>query len=192
MQCWLQCYHAGNSGDQLSTCCDVVYCTVWLLCYSCCLPYTSAYSMSSAMSLECCMQVLRDLGISEARLQNSLLEVWNKTDLLPSGDSAALEAEALTASTNADDHSTGAYSATQKVKIICLKHAMCACDRHSHLRVPIHACANMTAGSQSACKACIAKHACRNCLYFTRSKHACSCWVSLLYQCRDSGRTCCV
>ncbi|KAL3161798.1 hypothetical protein ABBQ38_008890 [Trebouxia sp. C0009 RCD-2024] len=29
------------------------------------------------------LQVLRDLGISEARLQNSLVEVWNKTDLLP-------------------------------------------------------------------------------------------------------------
>ena len=29
------------------------------------------------------VQVLRDLGISEARLQNSLVEVWNKTDLLP-------------------------------------------------------------------------------------------------------------
>lgn len=29
-------------------------------------------------------QVLRDLGISEARLQNGLVEVWNKTDLLPS------------------------------------------------------------------------------------------------------------
>lgn len=28
--------------------------------------------------------MLRDLGISEARLQNSLIEVWNKTDLLPS------------------------------------------------------------------------------------------------------------
>lgn len=27
--------------------------------------------------------MLRDLGISEARLQNSLVEVWNKTDLLP-------------------------------------------------------------------------------------------------------------
>ena len=30
------------------------------------------------------LQVLRDLGISEARLQNGLVEVWNKTDLLPS------------------------------------------------------------------------------------------------------------
>ena len=29
------------------------------------------------------VQVLRDLGISEARLQNNLVEVWNKTDLLP-------------------------------------------------------------------------------------------------------------
>ncbi|KAL3161447.1 hypothetical protein ABBQ32_010332 [Trebouxia sp. C0010 RCD-2024] len=29
------------------------------------------------------LKVLRDLGISEARLQNSLVEVWNKTDLLP-------------------------------------------------------------------------------------------------------------
>ena len=30
------------------------------------------------------LQVLRDLGISESRLQNGLVEVWNKTDLLPS------------------------------------------------------------------------------------------------------------
>ena len=29
------------------------------------------------------LQVLRELGISEARLQNGLVEVWNKTDLIP-------------------------------------------------------------------------------------------------------------
>ncbi|DBA79692.1 TPA: hypothetical protein ACH3X1_008363 [Trebouxia sp. C0004] len=34
------------------------------------------------------LQVLRDLGISEARLQNGLVEVWNKTDLLPSAPPA--------------------------------------------------------------------------------------------------------
>lgn len=34
-------------------------------------------------------KVLRDLGISEARLQNSLIEVWNKTDLLPSDNAEA-------------------------------------------------------------------------------------------------------
>lgn len=36
-----------------------------------------------------CAKVLRDLGISEARLQNSLVEVWNKTDLLQSDTAAA-------------------------------------------------------------------------------------------------------
>ena len=34
------------------------------------------------------LQVLRDLGISETRLQNGLVEVWNKTDLLPSAPPA--------------------------------------------------------------------------------------------------------
>lgn len=33
--------------------------------------------------------MLGDLGISEARLQNSLVEVWNKADLLPSHAVAA-------------------------------------------------------------------------------------------------------
>jgi hypothetical protein len=38
-------------------------------------------------------QVLRDLGISEARLQNGLVEVWNKTDLLPSAPPADSHAQ---------------------------------------------------------------------------------------------------
>ncbi|KAL0050946.1 hypothetical protein WJX82_010817 [Trebouxia sp. C0006] len=39
------------------------------------------------------LQVLRDLGISEARLQNGLVEVWNKTDLLPSAPPADSHAQ---------------------------------------------------------------------------------------------------
>ena len=39
------------------------------------------------------MQVLRDLGISEARLQTGLIEVWNKTDLLPSQSASDPEAQ---------------------------------------------------------------------------------------------------
>lgn len=47
-------------------------------------------------------KVLRDLGISEARLQNSLVEVWNKTDLLPP-DTAVMDRQAEIGQSRKDD-----------------------------------------------------------------------------------------
>jgi len=52
---------------------------------------------------------LRDLGISETRLQNGLVEVWNKIDLLPSAPPADPNAQLPPISEASDEPaSTGA------------------------------------------------------------------------------------
>lgn len=54
--------------------------------------------------------MLRDLGISETRLQNSLVEVWNKADLLPSDPPATVATDSqaqLGLSQQGDDNTLG-------------------------------------------------------------------------------------
>lgn len=74
------------------------------------------------------MQVLRDLGISEARLKNSMLEVWNKTDLLPSEAVPGVEAEAPTASTSTEGVQTGIKGACSFPAYPCIE---CMLSVHS-------------------------------------------------------------
>ena len=51
--------------------------------------HLSVEGVSALRHRICVAQVLRDLGISETRLHNNLVEVWNKADLLPSDPPAA-------------------------------------------------------------------------------------------------------
>ena len=51
---------------------------------------TSLCYTQGQQQVDMALQVLRDLGISESRLQNGLVEVWNKTDLLPEASLAQL------------------------------------------------------------------------------------------------------
>lgn len=55
------------------------------------------------------LQVLRDLGISETRLQNGLVEVWNKTDLLSSESIPEAPAQLSASSEPVVSSSSGAH-----------------------------------------------------------------------------------
>ena len=55
------------------------------------------------------LQVLRDLGISETRLQNGLVEVWNKTDLLSSEPTPEAPAQLSASSEPVVSSSSGAH-----------------------------------------------------------------------------------
>jgi len=93
------------------------------------------------------LQVLRDLGISETRLQNGLVEVWNKTDLLPSQPPADSHAQ-LQSTCEASDEpaSTGAkqdYEMCKHVrKGMCsrmLVHTQCYTCNLLHMQSLAHA-----------------------------------------------------